>query len=213
MKIRFFQLYAFLIFSALILSGCREVHPSGVLFKFQKKPYEQVWSSETLILTGQIFPQEAKIALKVLQQYGDTVSSSVWDSIQEHNTDSLFSIRLRLEPSLKVKDDRYTQNTDVEYGFGQSEEERKETINKFNFGLENNIWFIINGKKMYPLICHTEQNFGMDNGRTIWAAFKLTNEQKKFLITHNNTLFFQISSPLKCVAQLRWTGVTLKKCI
>lgn len=194
--------------------GCTEVHPSKILLKYQKKPFLQTWESEPLVLNAQLLPLNAMIAFKALQNYGDTVSRQQWDSLKNESRNEVLSIRLRLEPSEKIRDTLYANNSDVVYGFGQSADERSQTIEKFNFGLSKSVWLLIDGTKVFPALCHTEQVFGLENGRNIWLSFNLTQEeQKKLLQQETVVLFFQLTSPLKCVAQLEWPSSVIKKCM
>jgi hypothetical protein len=207
-------LLIFLVTAAVLINGCKTMQPPDVIKKYQKKPFEQTYSSKVFELKGQIITPQIRAAYKAVQLMGDTVNADSWNSMNKEDTSSLLEFRLRLDPVESLKDKQYSQNADVQYGFGQSDKQRKETINEFNYLLQNNIWILVDGKKVHPVLCHTEQNFGMDNGRNIWVGFRLTDEQKSFLKTQNQSvLFFHIQRPLNFFAQLAWDRAVLKKCI
>lgn len=91
------------------------------------------------------------------------------------------SFKLRVEPSGECIDTVYYNNSDIIYGFGRTRDEIDRLINQCNFNLSNRIWLTINNERVKPSLCHFERNFGIDNGRDIWATFKLNEQQQRYL--------------------------------
>lgn len=203
------------LFSFLFFHRTPDIRPLQILDKYHKKPYEQEWKSDLINVKGQAILPEVMAAYNSFKSTNDSVfSRSQWDSIRSVESNQILTFRLRIEPSENIRDTLYVHNSDLQYGFGRSPDQRTESINEFNFDLSNNIWINIDGEKVYPSICHTEQTFGMENGRDIWIGFKLSKDQLLTLANMDRfVLFYQLTEPLNSVAMLQWPLSVIKKCI
>lgn len=209
MRLVLFILIVFSIF------GCdRRVSVKHTIARFNSKPYVQGWSDQCLVVRGQLLTTELIAAMEIKNNDQKKISKRDLDSIASSKSkDKVVTFLVRIEPAEHCKDTLYTHNTDVIYGFGRSDKERETSIRKFNLNLEKQIWLKVKEKRIYPMFCHTEHNFGMENGREIWISFNSSVITALLEKNDTVTLFFQNATPATDLIVLEWPSSIMKKVI
>jgi hypothetical protein len=200
------------ILAAIILAGCQGmVKVRTVQDHYNAKPYVRVWEDGCVRVKAQIVAPQLMAALEVNDDKTGALRKKAWDSlVTTKRNDSILSVRIRVEPMGKCVDTVYAQNSDIVYGFGRSNDERKQEITDYNLNLGNRIWISVEGKRISPLFCHTEQSFGLDNGRDIWSGFAIDKQSLKALSGKKVSLFFQKPTPITGVAKVSWSSSIFK---
>jgi len=194
--------------TALVLFGCTSVSVDRALARFEATPYEQCWESGCARVRGQLVTPELQAALNLTRgsDVATRVSPATWDSaVAQARLSKGIAFRLRLEPQEKCVDSTYFHDGDVLMGFGRDAGQRDQAMREFTFGLESRVWIKINGVRVFPTMCHAEQNFGMENARNFWAMFNLSQEQRAALAKEKTvTLCFDQPLPGGGVAVVSW---------
>src|SRR5690606_24157596 len=107
----------------------------------------------------------------------------------------------------------YSQNSDIVYGFGRSDREREKEISDYRYSFNKRIWMNYNNKRIDPFYCHTEQNFGIDNGRDLWVGFRFNKKLDHLDSDFKLILFFQNLTPLCDMASLEWSSALIQKLV
>jgi hypothetical protein len=172
------------IYMGLYVS-CRNMTVHDVRMRYAARPYLQEWTDGCIRVSAMLAGAEYMAAIDVENRLGDSVKLRAvqWDSVvKTYSNPNCIRINFRIEPTEKCIDKKYFQNSDIEFGFGRTMEERSDVNARFNFKMAGLMTLGWNETRISPQLCHMEQNWGMDNGRNFWAEFNLSPDQRTGLL-------------------------------
>jgi hypothetical protein len=191
-------LYTIVIACLLTLCGCNSGSDRSDR-SHTSKPYLQLWEGRCVRISGLLMNAQQQPARQ--NQPNNTPGTQAPPAVPA----TTVQLKLYLAPTGKCTDTTYFHNSDVLMGFGRTKEQRDLAAADFSFHLASKIWTIVGDQKIRPTLCHLEQNFGIDNGRTIWLQFSFTDTQMSQLHSQKSlSLFFDNPLVDEGVARLSW---------
>lgn len=207
-----YVIFMLFLLGVMLTSCSQSVRIDDVYKKYSSGAFTKEWDDGCIHISALMVTPEFFALLSCSESKEEKISKRKLDSIIAiKKQDTTISFRIRIEPVGKCIDTTYAHNSDIVYGFGRSDDDRSKEIEKYNFGLDKRIWLKCGDTRVDPLFCHTENNFGLDNGRDIWVGFAI--DKNKMLLSKDNVLFFQGPTPVSEIIAMEWSSELMRKMV
>lgn len=165
-----FVLNGIFIIVICLISGCQRQSIGNRIQELRGDEFVKYIEGSNHILNFRYIPDELNLLLQSRLDTNKQFTQQLLDSLKSNVTaNSAIRFSFELNP-INLENGQGFEN-DVVYGNFSGESSYQKTLNKYLFGLNENIWLEVGGRRIDLLNYHMVRSWGLTRGRTFMLLF------------------------------------------